>query len=218
MIELVSIHIPKTAGRTFLAILNSVYPSGSVIHFDRKNFPDKSISETIQFKSQLNETTKVIHGHFRYKEIKDWENIKSSKLIAWFRDPVERVISNYGFFKKRIALAINDPELQRRKNETLLEYASLDDTRNLMSNFIEGFNIKDFYFTGITEHFNYDVNKLAVMLKWKAFDIPWINDNTEFKSKIPDVTSELRKTITELNAEDIKLYSKVLEIHNKRKY
>jgi hypothetical protein len=216
MIELVSIHIPKTAGRTFLSILNAVYETENVAHFDRKNFPDKSIPETEQFKSHITEKVKVIHGHFRYKEIKDWEMIRKAKFIAWFRHPVERVISNYSFFKKRITLALDDPELQRRKHETLMKYASLNETRNAMSNFIEGLDIKDFFFTGIMEYYNDDVNKLAGMLNWKAFDIPRINDNDAFKSMLPVVTNHEKKLIAELNKEDIILYSKALEIRNKR--
>jgi len=216
MTELISIHIPKTAGRSFLAILQSVYGSELVMHFDRKNYPEKSIPDVEQFKLQLNEKIKVIHGHFRYKEFRDLEGFKNAKLITWVRNPVDRVISNYSFFKKRITFALNDAELQRRKNESLLEYAFKDDTRNLMSQFTDGLKLNDFYFIGLMESFNSELLKLSEMLNWGSFEIPRINDNAEFKNQLPSVTEEEKTLIENLNAKDIELYSKVLELRKNR--
>jgi len=216
MLELVSIHVPKTAGRSFLAVLNSVYDPGSVFHFNRQNYPDKSIPESEQFKTELTEEIKVIHGHFRYSEIADLINSRDTKVIAWLRDPVDRVISNYSFFKKRISLALHDPELQRRKNERLMEYAMLDDTRNLMSKFIEGIGVRNLFFAGITEYFDSELHQLGEMLNWKPFEIPRINDNAEFKSQLPAATDEEKKIIADLNRGDIELYSRAMEIRNKR--
>lgn len=216
MVELISIHIPKTAGRSFLAILQSVYGSDLVMHFDRKNYPDKSVPDAEQFKKQLNEKIKIIHGHFRYKEIRDLKDFKNAKLIMWVRNPVDRVISNYSFFKKRITLAPNDAELQKRKNESLLEYAFKDDTRNLMNQFIEGLKLDDFYFIGVMEYFDTELIKLAELLNWGSFEIPRINDNSSFKAQLPIVTDEEKILIENLNAKDIDLYSKVLELRNDR--
>lgn len=217
MLDLISIHIPKTAGRSLLAIFNSVYNSETFAHFDRKYFSDKSISEAIQFKSLLNENIRVIHGHFHYNEIQDLKN-SNTKIITWMREPVDRVISNFSFFKKRILLAPNDVELQNRKNESLIEYASKEDTRNLMSRFTKGSGLKDFYFIGITEYFDEDVRILAECLNWKHFDIPRVNDNSEFKSNLPVATDADKKLIAELNREDIALYEQAIDIRRKRKY
>jgi hypothetical protein len=216
MLEIISIHIPKTAGSSFLTILDSVYNKHILANFDRKNYPDTAIPPPEQFILQLNNNISVIHGHFRYSEIKSLKDIKTAKVITWFRNPVERVISNYCFFKKRITLAPDNVELQNRKNETLIEYASQDFTRNRMNKFIEGLEVDKFFFIGITEYFNSDLKVLSKMLNWKSFDIPRINDNSEFKLLMPKATDEERKIIADLNKIDIDIYTKALEIRNKR--
>jgi hypothetical protein len=216
MVELVSIHIPKTAGRSFVEILKAVYGENRVRHFDRKDYSDKSVPEVLQFISGLTESTTVIHGHFTYNDIRDIKNIHSAKLITWVRDPVERVFSNYSFFKKRIAEASEESELQKRKEETLIEYASLEHSRNRMSKFISGARLKDFFFIGVIEYFDSDIKTLSDMLGWPEISIPRVNINSEFKSKLPAVSENEKKVIRELNKDDVELYNNVLESTGKK--
>jgi hypothetical protein len=215
MIDLVSIHIPKTAGRSFLAVLKSVYDTASVAHFDRKNYPLGDRSPLEQFKSELTNDHRIVHGHFHYSEIKD-KIVSSTRVITWLRNPVERVISNYGFFKLRVSQLPDDEELKRRKNETLIEYASLENSRNRMQKFTAGLDIEKFFFVGITETFAYDVRILGEMMNWPPVPVSRINDNAIFKSGLPPVTNKERALIEELNREDVELYTRVLKIRNKK--
>lgn len=216
MVDLISIHIPKTAGRSFLAILNSVYGSSIIAHYERKNYADLPIAPVTRFKSQLNDSIKVIHGHFKFMDVSEIKDHHSSKVITWLRDPVERVISNYGFFMKRISLAPDDTELQARKNESLLDYARLEESKNRMSKFTEGLDINQFFFIGLTENFDSDIHELGRKLSWKFFNVPRLNDNGEFKSALPTVSTETRKIIEDLNGEDIELYRRVVELRHKK--
>lgn len=216
MIDLISIHIPKTAGRSFLAILKSVYGSDHVAHYESKNYIEKNIPPVIQFKLQLNDSVKVIHGHFKFTDIADVKSTSSSKVITWLRDPVERVISNFSFFRKRITLAPDNAELQARKNETILEYAQMEESINRMCKFTKGLDINDYFFIGITEKFDSDIHILGKLLNWKSFNAPRINDNSEFKSGLPNISLETRKIIEALNGEDMELYRRVCELRNKK--
>ncbi len=217
MLELISIHIPKTAGRTMLNILNSVYGEEQVLSIDRIPFKANPQQAIIDFKKKITPNIKVIHGHIWAEEIKSiiQENPQARK-ITFMREPINRVISNYCFFKKRISLALNDPELQLRKDETLLAYAFKEDTRNVMTRFIEGLKIEDFFFVGVFENLNADLNNLASLLNWGTIQIPKINENTEFKEKLPPLSEEEIKLIENLNARDMELYSKVLALRNIR--
>lgn len=210
MIEIISIHIPKTAGRSFLSVLRNEYGDTFVSHFDRKSFPDKTIPEITQFKSELPNSIRAIHGHFNFCDISDLKEQHHAKVITWLRDPVERVISNYSFFKKRIAENPADPELQKRKAETLMEYARMENSRNRMYKFMKGLPVKDYFFIGITEHMAADMQSLAKMLNWKPVSIPRINDNTVFKKFLPAVNNSERREIAELNKFDLELYQEVL--------
>ncbi len=209
MIDLISIHIPKTAGTTFLAILNSNYEKSTIAHYEQKNYIYKNISEIEQFKSGLSEEIRVIHGHFTYRQINDLNDTRSARFITWLRNPVERVISNYSFFQKRISLASEDDGLQKRKHETLLDYSYLENSRNRMSKFINGLEIDDFFFIGITENFNNDIQILGKMMNWKNLEIPLLNDNSVFKIKLPSITEAERNIIQDLNKEDMELYNRI---------
>jgi sulfotransferase famil protein len=213
---LASIHIPKTAGRSFFEIISSVYPEQSIAHYEQKNYRPDNYNEIDQFKLSLDNKIKVIHGHFKYSDICEMDTNGNMKTIAWLRDPVERVISNFSFFKKRISISPNDIELQKRKNESITEYAQMDNSRNRMSKFLDGRDYKDYFFIGITEHFNEDAKILGEMLNWKYFQIPRINDNKKFKSQLPIVTSNERKLIEDLNKTDMELYGKALSYRKNR--
>ncbi|HEX5002725.1 MAG TPA: sulfotransferase family 2 domain-containing protein [Bacteroidia bacterium] len=213
MIEFISIHIPKTAGRSFLAVLKSVYGENNVAHFDRKLFPNKSIPEIEQFLAALDTGKKVIHGHFTYKEIRELHLKYQPKIITWVRNPVERVISNYNFFKKRIAEAPVDSELKLRSDETLLQYAEMETSRNRMSKFIDGLPPDDFFFVGIMEYFEKDLRTLGEKLNWKSFDIPKLNVNRGLHS-IETYPPEVLNKIALLNSLDTELYRKVSANHN----
>jgi len=213
MIEIISIHIPKTAGRSFLAVLKSVYGENYVAHFDRKHFPDKSIPEIEQFLATLDATKRVIHGHFTYSEISALHRQFQPKIITWLRNPVDRVISNYNFFKKRIAEAPIDSELKLRKDESLLTYAQMETSCNRMSKFIKGIPLNDFFFIGIMEYFEKDLKYLGRILNWKPFNIPKINVNPESQVSHSH-PSEIMNKIESLNSEDIKLYTVVSATRN----
>jgi hypothetical protein len=215
MIELISIHIPKTAGRSFLAILKSVYGEDNVAHFDWKTFPKRDEAAVSHFKSELDEKIKVIHGHLSYKEIIQNGFSSHSKFITWLRNPVQRVISNYNFFKKRISKS-GDPALLKRENETLLEYSHYENGRNRMTKFIAGLQPEKFYYIGIMENFEEDIQELGRMLHWPSFQIPRINVSDIQNGNSQNVTEEEIKIIEELNVQDVELYNRVLDIRSKR--
>jgi hypothetical protein len=177
MIEIISIHIPKTAGRTFRDILYQVYGTEQFAYFHRTNYTDlKNLSRKEQFLQQLSPNQKIIHGHFRFPEIQHIYQKNNCKLITWLREPVERVISNYCFFKRRILENPNDENLQKRKHETLMEYAKLEECRNLMCQFLQGVELEHFFFIGFVESYDEDIQKLSKMLNWGDVSIPRVND------------------------------------------
>jgi hypothetical protein len=71
-LELISIHIPKTAGTSFRNTLKTVYGEDHVARLDIELY-DKHIrlNELDYFESSLPNHLKVIHGHFSYESVKD---------------------------------------------------------------------------------------------------------------------------------------------------
>ena len=175
--ELISIHIPKTGGTSFLNILCQVYRPETVFHFHKSNFADKSLPEVEQFKARLKADWRIIHSHYHYKEISDLIRYDRTKVIAWLRDPVERVISDYSHFIKRRMNLPEDEDIGLRRNEPILKFARLPECRNRMSKFLSGRPIDQYFFLGISEFYDEDIRILAKLLGWKMVLIPRLNDN-----------------------------------------
>jgi hypothetical protein len=217
MIQIISIHIPKTAGTAFYHVLKKQYGTGLSPSYKRKHI--KSLTSEIELSSkELSEKYAVLHGHFRYQEIIKLHENQRVKLITWVRDPVERLISNYHFFKHRL----QNPELnpvvfeknKHRINESLEEYAQLEENRNRMSWFLEGISIEEFFFIGIMEDFNNGLIHLSTLLNWSQFELPpMINTSPKTTESIP---IELRNKVASLNQKDVHLYQQILNSHKKR--
>jgi len=210
-IQLISIHIPKTAGRSFHRILCDVYGERYVLNVLRKDYeiPGRRVSELVT------PEMRVIHGHFRYSDIRDIVEGGNFPIVTWLRDPVERVISNYYFFIRRVRSGAV-PQSMHRSEETLLDYARLEGSRNRMAEFLRGLALEDIYFIGITEHFSEDVRYLADMLGWGDVNPVHLNSNREYREKHGEIDELTRTEIERLNQEDMRIYSEALRLRKRR--
>ncbi|MCD4731633.1 MAG: sulfotransferase family protein [Bacteroidales bacterium] len=221
-IELISIHIPKTGGRSFYEILKFVYGSKLDSRTKREDFfPDDQIStNTFEVPNGIS----VLHGHMRYNDVKDKIGRKT-KIITWFRDPVDRVISNYYFLMYRISEEKIQPEQMDKAGFSLLEYARLKSERNVIGRFLDGSDLEDFFFVGDFHNFNQEVKSLGRLLGWPE-KLPDIYENkTEdlnifnfCTTKPSDITADIRNKIVELNNDDYNLYSQSIELRHNRNY
>ena len=105
-LEIISIHIGKTGGSSFLQWLRKAYGEANVSHFVKKEHKVKSNDFSAPLQSVAKEF-RIIHGHFRYEEVDEIHNSSRAKVITWVRDPVERVISRYFYLQKQICLNPN---------------------------------------------------------------------------------------------------------------
>ncbi len=213
MIELISIHIAKTGGRSFYEILKNEYgdkvdPRYKRIHY----YPDKDYTNKLIHR--IPQQVTVIHGHLLYEHVREIHLKYHPKVIAWMREPVERVISNYYFLMKRIREDKRDHPQKRKINYSLLEYAR-DSIMDKATHYLEGIDLEELFFIGFLETFDQDLKLLGKMLEWKK-PVPsiHINDSSNFETntlcptKRHEITEEIRQEIRELNLKDVKLYEK----------
>lgn len=214
--ELISLHIPKTAGTSFRNILKNVYGDDQVVRLDISDTGIVRLNESLYDSKQL-QKVKVIHGHFYMQSLKDKFAIpKDCKIITWVRDPVKRVISNFLYLESRLIELLeeekNNLNILSKMQRTLIEYARADINRNIQSKHLAGCNLLDYNFIGVQEFFDQEILRLSDILSWKK--TPTIVHH----NKTPDtglvISDGIIAEIMKLNIEDIDLYNEALRIRH----
>lgn len=217
-IELISIHIPKTAGTSFRNVLKSTYGKKSVVRLDIRSGGKRIELEQKAFKrSKLPSSVKVIHGHFRYKDLIECFDINEDiPLVTWMRDPVDRVISNYYYLSEILAKELQEEKkglnILAKMQRSLLEYARDEISRNRMYKFLDGMPLDKFKFIGIQEHYDEDLSDLMVVMDFESF--PKIHVNATVKKR--EVSQETLEEIKALNALDMAMYEEALKLREIR--
>jgi len=218
-IELISIHVPKTAGTSFYKSLRDVYGSGVARPFRRGNYR-RTIERFGSLEDSLTGDKTVVHGHLYYSEVGELQQKHDAKVIAWLRNPVDRLISNYRFFKAGLVVPyrnLKNYELNKhRKDESLETYARMEENRNVMSKFLSGIDVDDLYFVGIQEHYAEDLEQLGKRLGWPAVEVVHLNKYELNEQDLKQDKTEIRRLIAELNQDDIALYEKAVARRKKR--
>lgn len=213
-VEIISVHLPKTAGTMFRNVLVNAYGEAAVFGDYKKQPVSATLSE---IKSQ---NIKAIHGHFKVKKYDNY--FPEAKRIIWLREPIKRLISNYWhqvtYFQKR-TIILNELELEKKK---FLNYAKRPRARNFMSRHFRHKKLKYFWFVGITEFFREDLKEIEAILGWPEKEIGKTNKHkhTEIYEafvKAVQSDSEMIEQLRELNKKDVQLYNNALKLREERR-
>jgi len=216
MVEIISLHILKTGGTSFLEVLKDQYGEKSVYRYTERASWYKRIKRKIVLNT-LSSKTRVLHGHFVYRHVEHLVRKHQPKIVVWFRDPVERVISRYYFLMNRVEENPLHPKVHMR-DYSLLEFARLESQRNVQHKYIDGLDLNDLFFFGFLETFNDDLQVLAERLQWKPLKPHHKNDNENYKSRFKDsISAETRIEIRELNPLDVELYDRAWKMKREEK-
>jgi hypothetical protein len=214
MLELLSIHIPKTGGTSFYDMLRQAYGEEAVGISYRRRDVIKAREEYGSLAASIPPSQKVLHGHLFYYELKEIHQLSGAKVICWLRDPIERVISNYRFFIHRLQNPEINPAVyelnKHRVNESLLKYASYRENRNVMSQYLKGLPLEQIDFIGFLDHFEEDVQRLEKILNWERVQLPHLNKGAIKRSH--ELTDKEVQKLTRWNKRDITLYNKAKEL------
>ena len=212
MVELISIHIPKTAGTAFRHVLLEVYGCDAV----KEDYPPEKIYKPTE---PIWSAIKVIHGHFHPRKYHGY--FTNAKRIVWLRHPIFRLISEY-FFAKKIEDRKNVIHAQLlEKNLGLLEFAEIPGMRNFLSKKIQPMKLTDFDFVGIQEFYAEDLQELKVLLGWGEFQVSVKNSNRhqDYQRSLVEIISDrqLMNKLASLNSQDMELYQKALNLRAERR-
>lgn len=214
-IELISVHIPKTAGTSFRQSLCSEYGVDSVLRLDFKPHANVLLADEILYEAgtPFPSKTKVIHGHFLYADlIKNSPSLAKVPVITWLRNPVERVVSNYFYLSERLKEMLQAKPYNNilgKMQRSLMEYAADPLNQNRIAWFLQDMRPQDFTFIGLVEEYESDFLALKKTLHWTKAETTFVNKTKEKRSEISK--SEL-KQIEDWNQEDMIWYESVLRL------
>jgi hypothetical protein len=164
--EIISIHIPKTAGSTFAETLRSQYGWRLKHLYLPKDWIAFERSKPF-FTSKPN--VKAIHGHLHHLN-REWKTLyPNGRWVIWLRDPTERVISAYYHWLRPIDHQDPHHRLFAQKQPDLLTFVREPEffpTTRVYQPLLQGFEPEDFFFVGRTSHYDHDLKELARRLHW----------------------------------------------------
>lgn len=193
-LEILSLHVPKTGGTSFKAALEEVYPGGVHYDYDRSIVPPES--------------AQVIHGHFPLKRYKQYWG--KCEVITWLRDPVDRIVSYYYFWKRTEPHGNPNHDRFLAEKMSLLEFAEFAPVRNeLFGEYLEDFDPGNFSFVGIMEQYDRDLVRLAKQMGWSR--IPHYQKLNSSQRAV-SISPEERARINEIYREERALYDSYADL------
>ena len=206
---LISIHMPKCGGTSFIQILKNLYGD--------KLFFDNGINWAINNRQPLVMSPKTccIHGHFFANK---YDYISNKSLITWVRHPVQRVLSHYYFFLRNPHLRDNpDCRALHENRLSLVQFASLERIRNHMSYYFAGKSLLDFDFVGIVEFYEESLDIFFKLIQASTpFGVAYKKNENPNKSSQYNISKKETDALLELNALDVALYQEALDnFHSK---
>ena len=166
---LVSLHLPKTAGTSFSAVLQEAYGDRFM-----RDYNDRPLHESgWRRKSRalcaricsvdrlVPEGIDCVHGHFLPMKYASLAKRANTNFITWLRDPVERAVSHYYYWMNEFDESDAGPLHKRVVEERwdLERFCLGPELRNVYSTFLWSFPLQQFSFVGITEHYSDDLQQ-----------------------------------------------------------
>lgn len=200
---MISVHVPKTGGVAFRSILHAIYGRTLCLRYGKPDEKEKRDLPVIPA------NTRCIHGHFASDA---FDNILPNKaLITWIRHPVQQVVSTYRHFLRNPDPANRSSRMLHDKRLSLREFAALDGIRNITTGyFLKNRRLDDFFFLGITEHFDLSIALFLSLMGIKMdLRMPRLNAD-RFRRRASVLPEEDLRQISLLNRQDIEWYEEAL--------
>ena len=219
---IISVHLPKTAGSSFLQALQSHF--GSRLKRDYGDYPlHESSGERIrhalergdEFVTNRLDETACVHGHFLPIKYRALDGVRDTTYVTWMREPVDRLISHYHYWIATYQPSTSAP-LHRRVVEeewTLEDFCMSEELRNVYAAFLWNFPLERFAFVGVMEHFDEDLDDFA--LRFLGSRLAKHRENIRGSAATPP-TPATRQRIETFHEEDVLLYHKAVELRSNR--
>jgi hypothetical protein len=216
---LISVHVPKTGGVSFLEVLKRCYGDGLLLDYRDRPMARgtlgrlaKTLAGSLHARRGALDRYRCIHGHFlpiKYRFLPD------RSFAIWLRDPVELAVSRYHYFRRH--LKPEDIQYRRyfkRHGGSLEAFVRLPHFQNVYTKYLFGMRLEDFDFIGITEDY-----AASLELFRRVYGIEddleerMENANPEKEGSRYEIPGDLREAIMKSNQKDMALYRSAVEIN-----
>lgn len=223
---IISIHLPKTAGTSFAAALEEHFgakllkDSNGTLGYDNTDFT--LLSQYEKYKKTLEASLRIvemdlskiecIHGHIYAIKYLLMGHKQKAKFVTWMRNPVDRAISQYHFWKKfgnTPMSALHQKMIE--ENWSIERFCLGSELRNLYAEMLWGFPLRYFDFIGITEFYKGDFEYFARHHLDFRINAQMLNVG-DYRGGPSQITSALRKEIESFHDQDMDLYHRALEL------
>jgi len=212
---IISIHISKTGGTTFLDVLRGCAEEVLYLDYDYEGPSPNALFRrgkrvTASPESIINDIESlpgrsVIHGHFQAKKYAG--RFPNAAYVTWLRDPVERIVSHYLYWQRSRIPGEPQWEQFTAQQTSLEQFAQLKFVRNLQQAYLIPLGVEQFDFIGITEEYDRSLELFRRLFCPEAqFDATARNENPNRQGKFYDLDPELRKKILQSNERDASIY------------
>lgn len=222
---LISLHMPKTAGNSFLQALETTFGESL-----RKDYSD--MSRIQQYLAgdlspleiagcrliEFDTPPRCVHGHFLPAKFLSSPGKCEMKFITWLRDPVERLLSHYYFFKRSYEQKTAGPLFRKiiEENWSLERFCFCEEYKNLYSKFLWNFPYDRFAFVGLTEFYEDDLRYFSERFLKTKGKVYKLNCAIDGKAAGYDVGSDFRREVENFHSEDVALYERALQDREQR--
>ncbi len=201
--KIVSVHVPKCAGTSFLRVLESIYGPRLWPNYGRVFVREQAQPGCVPADAM------VIHGHFMVDAFDDL--LPQRRLITWVRHPVERVVSNYYHFLRSPDMRDDCCRVMHEKRLGLIQFAELEWMRNEATRYLGGKPLDEFTAVGIAERFEDSLEMMAHALNWTEIPpAPRDNVNPVRLADQYELTDDVRGYLGYLNSADLAWYGEAV--------
>ncbi len=228
--KLIFLHIIKTAGTSFMALLERQYPGARMYRL--RGLPGAFAG----LDRRERETYQIVCGHFHFGIHQLFDS--PSRYLTFIRDPIERAISHFTYIQWRtseefherinasrlsleqwvrlgVGPAVDNLQVRRltlRENEFVpfkqTTRGMLDEAKRVLAERIS--------FLGITERYEDSVRLFAEQLGWREpLTIERLKASPNRKAAA-DLSASERAAIVEHNAMDLELYAFAVDLFQRR--
>jgi hypothetical protein len=214
---IVSVHIPKTAGSSFLHDLSQVF--GARLLADHGDWPESTTPESVAHNERrraemladaerIGQRYDAIHGHFvapKYAGV-----FPVTALVTMVRDPYQQTVSTYEYASRITESSHPGFRLFTEARMTLLDF--IEAFPNHQSLYFGGMSVDDFAMIGVTERYRQSVALFeAVFGVTMPREEARQNVNPNKPGVEYEIAPEVRRAIERTRAEDIALYRRACE-------